>query len=135
MALQGRVTDLVARREILAARIRKRLTEGKFDDAELLLDEYRGLQSRDELIKDVDAQQGRIADNDAAVDKLTRIAGSKGPTFREKPAAAKPKGPRPIRVPKRVGPPKPAPAPEPALASEPALAPGPATAAKESGMR
>ena len=31
--------------------------------------------------------------NAILVDKLTRIAGSKGPTFREKPAAAKPKGP------------------------------------------
>lgn len=73
MALQGRVTDLVARREILAARIRKRISEAKLGDAEQLLEEYRGLQSRDELIKDVDAQQGNIADNDAALDKLTRI--------------------------------------------------------------
>ena len=41
--------------------------------------------------------QGRAKQIDHAnailVDKLTRIAGSKGPTFREKPAAAKPKGP------------------------------------------
>ena len=73
MALQGRVTDLVARREILAARIRKRITEGKLDDALQLLEDYRGLQSRDELIKDLDSQQGDVAANDAALDKLTRI--------------------------------------------------------------
>ena len=72
MALQGRVTDLVARREILAARIRKRISEGKLDDAVQLLEDYRGLESRDALMKELDAQQGQIADNDAALDKLTR---------------------------------------------------------------
>jgi hypothetical protein len=71
IGLQGRVTDLVARREILAARIRKRLSEGKLDEAEDLLKEYGGLQSRDELIREVDAHQGLIADNDAVLDKLT----------------------------------------------------------------
>ena len=71
-ALQARVTDLVARREILAARIRKRLTEGKLADAEKLLEEYRKLESRDDLLKELDAQQGQITDNDAALDKLTR---------------------------------------------------------------
>jgi hypothetical protein len=71
-ALQGRVTDLVARREILAARFRKRLTEAKLGDAEALLEEYRGLESRDELLKELDKHQGQIADNDAALDKLTQ---------------------------------------------------------------
>lgn len=71
-ALQGRVTDLVARREILAARFRKRLTEAKLGDAETLLEEYRGLESRDELLKELDKHQGQIADNDAALDKLTQ---------------------------------------------------------------
>lgn len=72
IALQGRVTDLVARREILAARIRKRIAEGKFDEAESLLENYRQLESRDDLIRDVDKQQGDIGDNDAALDKLTK---------------------------------------------------------------
>ena len=72
IALQGRVTDLVARREILAARIRKRISEGKAGDAETLLEDYRQLESRDDLIRDVDKQQGIIADNDALLDKLTK---------------------------------------------------------------
>ncbi|MCE9527525.1 MAG: hypothetical protein K8R36_15895, partial [Planctomycetales bacterium] len=72
LALQGRVTDLVARREILAARIRKRIAEGKVAEAELLLEDYRQLESRDKLIKDVDAQQAVVGDNDAAMDKVTK---------------------------------------------------------------
>lgn len=72
MALQGRVTDLVARREILAARFRKRLAEGKLDEAGELLRQYQQLESRDELIKDLDAQQGRISQSDVPIDKLTR---------------------------------------------------------------
>lgn len=72
IALQGRVTDLVARREILAARLRKRISEDKLDDAESLLEEYRQLEGRDDLIRDVDKQQGIIADNDALLDKLTK---------------------------------------------------------------
>ena len=71
-ALQARVTDLVARREILAARMRKRIKEGKLGEAEVLLQDYRKLESRDELIKDLDAQQGIIADNDALLEKLTK---------------------------------------------------------------
>ncbi|MBC7855411.1 MAG: hypothetical protein IAF94_18440, partial [Pirellulaceae bacterium] len=45
----------------------------KLDDALQLLEDYRALQSRDELIKDLDSQQGDVAANDAALDKLTRI--------------------------------------------------------------
>jgi len=72
LALQGRVTDLVARREILAARIRKRIADGKAGEAELLLEDYRQLESRDELIKEVDSQQAVVGDNEAAMDKLTK---------------------------------------------------------------
>ena len=72
MALQGRVTDLVARREILAARIRKRITEGKFNEADDLLKDYGKLETRDELIKELDARQGEIGDNDAILEKVTK---------------------------------------------------------------
>jgi hypothetical protein len=72
MALQGRVMDLVARREILAARIRKRITEGKFDEADKLLTEYSKLETRDELIQELEAREGEIGDNDAALDNVTK---------------------------------------------------------------
>ena len=72
MALHGRVTDLVARREILTIRFRKRISEGKLADAETLLEEFRGLESRDELIKELDAQQGRIGQSETAIDKVTQ---------------------------------------------------------------
>jgi hypothetical protein len=72
MALQGRVTDLVARREILAARIRKRISEGKLNEADDLLKEYGKLESRDDLIKELDARQGEIGDNDALLEKVTK---------------------------------------------------------------
>jgi hypothetical protein len=72
LALQGRVTDLVARREILSARIRKRVSEGKFNEADDLLKEYAKLESRDELIKELDARQGEIGDNDALLEKVTK---------------------------------------------------------------
>ena len=72
MALQGRVTDLVARREILAARIRKRITEGKINEADDLLKEYGKLETRDELIKELDSRQGEIGDNDALLEKVTK---------------------------------------------------------------
>jgi len=72
MALQGRVTDLVARREILAARIRKRISEGKLNEADDLLKDYGKLETRDDLIKELDARQGEIGDNDAILEKVTK---------------------------------------------------------------
>ncbi len=73
MALQGRVTDLVTRREILAARIRKRITEGKLDEAEELLIAYGKLETREGLLKELDARQGEIGDMEAKLEKLTML--------------------------------------------------------------
>ncbi|KAH8095114.1 hypothetical protein JL720_2390 [Aureococcus anophagefferens] len=50
-----------------------------------------------------------VCPSEAALKKASKLMND---ARAAKPAAAKPKGPRPIRVPKRVGPPKPAPAPQ-----------------------
>jgi len=73
-ALASRALDLVARREILAARIRGRLKEGKTADAQKLLDEFRKLQTRADLARDLDQFKPRVATPDSLtqqrIDKL-----------------------------------------------------------------
>lgn len=56
-ALHSRALDLVARREILAARFRARLKEQKFDEAQKMLDDFRRLDSRADLGRTLDEQQ------------------------------------------------------------------------------
>lgn len=58
--VQAVLTDLVAQRELYAKRIRTRLTEGKLGDAEKLLEEFKALQTRDDVQKLIDQQQPRI---------------------------------------------------------------------------
>jgi hypothetical protein len=67
-ALSSRALDLVARREILAARIRTRIKEGKINEAQQLLDEFRRLETRAELNRDLDRFRQQITAND----KLTQ---------------------------------------------------------------
>jgi hypothetical protein len=67
-ALSSRVLDLVARREILAARIRARVKEGKVDEAQKLLDEFRRLETRTDLNRDLDRYRQQVS----ASDKLTQ---------------------------------------------------------------
>lgn len=73
-SFQGRIMDLVARREILASRMRKRIEEKKFDDAAKLLEEFRTLENRADLKKTIDVQQQAITSKDkltqARIDKL-----------------------------------------------------------------
>jgi hypothetical protein len=47
--MESTVMDLVARREILSSRIRRRIQEGKFDQARQLLDEIKGFQTKEDL--------------------------------------------------------------------------------------
>jgi len=63
-ALSSRVLDLVARREILAARIRARVKDGKTDDAQRLLDEFRRLETRADLNRELDRFRQQVATND-----------------------------------------------------------------------
>jgi hypothetical protein len=67
-ALSSRALDLVARREILAARIRARVKEGKAEEAQRLLDEFRRLETRAELNRDLDRFRQQVT----ASDKLTQ---------------------------------------------------------------
>jgi hypothetical protein len=63
-ALSSRVLDLVARREILAARIRSRIKEGKTREAQQLLDEFRRLETRTDLNRELDRFRQQVATND-----------------------------------------------------------------------
>ena len=67
-ALHSRALDLAARREILATRFRARLKEQKFDEAQVLLDEFRKLDSRRELGRSLDESQQQVQ----ASDRLTQ---------------------------------------------------------------
>jgi hypothetical protein len=67
-ALYSRALDLVARREILAARIRKQLVEQKFDEAAALIEDFRKLEGRAELFRSLDEQQRLVE----ASDRLTQ---------------------------------------------------------------
>jgi hypothetical protein len=57
--LSGEIMDLVAQRQILAARIRKRVSDGKLDEAEDLMDEFRELKTRNDMQRALDRQMQR----------------------------------------------------------------------------
>jgi hypothetical protein len=58
--VQAVLTDLVAQRELYAKRIRSRLSEGKINEAQKLLEEFKALPTRDDVQKLLDQQQPRI---------------------------------------------------------------------------
>src|SRR5262249_44850073 len=73
-ALYSRALDVVARREILAARIRARLKEGKSDEAQKLLDEFRRLDSRADLNRDLDRYRQQVSSTDRVTEqRIERI--------------------------------------------------------------
>jgi hypothetical protein len=80
LALQSRALDLVARREILAARIRARLKDKKFDEAQALLEDFRRLETRQDLTRALDEAQQSLPPSDrltkSRIDKL--IADARG---------------------------------------------------------
>lgn len=59
-AIQGNILELVAARELAAARTRKFIEEKKFDEALEQVDNIRRLTSPDELRDRLNAEQGRI---------------------------------------------------------------------------
>jgi hypothetical protein len=67
-ALQSRALDLVARREILAARFRRQLKDQKYADAQTLLDDFRKLETQVDLRRSLDEAQQDMR----ATDKLTQ---------------------------------------------------------------
>jgi hypothetical protein len=58
-AMQSRVMDLVARREILAVRTRAKLKKGEYSEARGLVEEFRQLPSRIELSRELEETQRR----------------------------------------------------------------------------
>jgi hypothetical protein len=73
-ALYSRALDLVARREILAARIRARLKDGKPDEAQKLLDEFRRLDTRADLNRDLDRYRQQVSSADKVTEqRIERI--------------------------------------------------------------
>jgi hypothetical protein len=73
--LSGEIMDLVAQRQIIAARIRKRIEEGNLDEAEGLLEEFRALPSRNDMQRLLDQQMARQVPSNymsvqARIDKL-----------------------------------------------------------------
>lgn len=74
MALQSRALDLVARREIIAARFRARLKEGKLDEAQTLLESYRQLETRTDLTRALDeAKQGLVSADRLTQSRITKL--------------------------------------------------------------
>ncbi len=66
-AFQSRIMDVEARRQILAARTRARMGEGKLDDAQKLLDELRQIETRSDLSRYLNQQ--RVASPDPITQK------------------------------------------------------------------
>jgi hypothetical protein len=69
LALQGRTMDLVARREILALLIRSKIKEKKVEEARALLERFRKLETRADLIRDLDAQLDLVKSADPITQK------------------------------------------------------------------
>jgi hypothetical protein len=57
--LNSQIMDLVAQRQILAARIRKRIAENKLEEADQLLAEFRSLPTPSDLQRDLETQMRR----------------------------------------------------------------------------
>ena len=74
LALHERTRDLVAQREILVAQFRARIKDKKFDEARSMLERLRTLDTRDDLVRDLDAQQQAVVSEDPLtrqrIDKL-----------------------------------------------------------------
>jgi hypothetical protein len=62
--MESTVMDLVARREILADRIRRRIAEGKTDQARELLDEIKSFQTKEDLEMMLASRQSALASPD-----------------------------------------------------------------------
>lgn len=58
-AMQSRVMDIVARREILAVRIRSKLKKGDVAAARSLVEEFRALPTRSDLTRELEERQRR----------------------------------------------------------------------------
>jgi hypothetical protein len=69
LAMQSRALDLVARREILASRFRARLRAGQLAEAQQLLDDFRKMETRAELSRDLNEYRQSVS----SPDRLTQL--------------------------------------------------------------
>jgi hypothetical protein len=65
--LQHHVMDLVARRELYVARFRRHLKNNELDEAKALLEEFRALETRSDLTRQLDQQEQRVRSPDRRV--------------------------------------------------------------------
>lgn len=57
--LNGEITDLVVQRQLIGVRLRKKISEGKLEEAQKLLDEFRSLKTLNDLQRMLDQQLTR----------------------------------------------------------------------------
>jgi hypothetical protein len=57
--LQSRIMDLIVAREVMALRIRNRIRDGKLDEAEELMKEFRLLPTRDQVQAELNREEAR----------------------------------------------------------------------------
>jgi hypothetical protein len=67
VGVQDSLVDLVARREVLASRIRKLIDAGDLDQAAALLKELRGLDTQDDFARRVQQRKQSLSSGDALV--------------------------------------------------------------------
>jgi hypothetical protein len=67
MALQERLVDVVVRRHVLLSRLKLRIDERKFDDADRLLEELRRLDGQQQFLLALDQQEQKTVSSDALV--------------------------------------------------------------------
>jgi len=72
--LQNRIMDLVVRRELYIGRFRRHLQKQEIDQAQKLLEEFRSLENRSDLSRQLDQQAQRVKSSDrrvqTAIDQL-----------------------------------------------------------------
>lgn len=72
--MQNNIMDLIIQQKTYTARIHKKMSENKFDEAKKLLDEYISLPTREELNRQVELERTRIKSSHARtqekIDKL-----------------------------------------------------------------
>lgn len=75
--MNSEVTDLVVQRQLIALRMRKRIGEGKLDDAEKLFEEFRGLKTLNDLqqMLNVQLQRQKPTSSTAVQQKIDKLYG------------------------------------------------------------
>ena len=72
--IQEQMVELTARRRVLALRIRKAISDKRVEKAEQLLDEMRGLQTRDDLNRKMrERQQSFSSDDRSTQDRIDKM--------------------------------------------------------------